>query len=352
MKIFIDIGHPAHVHYFRNFIKIMERKGHNFFISARDKEVTHSLLNYYQIEYTSRGLGRKRLIGKFLYLIEADYMLFKLAKKFQPDIFLSFGSTYAAHTSFLLRKPHISFYDTEHALLERLSYAPFTNVICTPINFRKNFGKKQLRFDGSMDLAYLHPKYFSPNKDIYKLLGLSESEKYIIMRFVSWAASHDLGQTGVSDKNKLEAVKRLSLTHKIFISSENELPTELKKFKLKTPIEKIHDVLYYADLFWGESGTMATEAAILGTPAITISSSAHLQGVFDQFVKEGLLYIISDNEQAIKKAIELLKIENLKANVKAKAEKFIQNKIDLTKFMVWFVENYPNSFIELQANKD
>jgi hypothetical protein len=29
----------------RNFIKIMEGKGHKFFVSARDKEVTHSLLN-------------------------------------------------------------------------------------------------------------------------------------------------------------------------------------------------------------------------------------------------------------------------------------------------------------------
>jgi len=29
MKILIDIGHPAHVHYFRNFIKMMESNGCN-----------------------------------------------------------------------------------------------------------------------------------------------------------------------------------------------------------------------------------------------------------------------------------------------------------------------------------
>ena len=30
MKIFIDIGHPAHVHYFRNFYKILKYQKHEF----------------------------------------------------------------------------------------------------------------------------------------------------------------------------------------------------------------------------------------------------------------------------------------------------------------------------------
>ena len=59
MKIFIDIGHPAHVHYFRNFIKIMEKNGHHFLILARDKEITQELLNHYKIPYVSRGKGAK-----------------------------------------------------------------------------------------------------------------------------------------------------------------------------------------------------------------------------------------------------------------------------------------------------
>ena len=39
MKILIDINHPAHVHYFKNFIKIMEKKGHEFLIISRNKEI-------------------------------------------------------------------------------------------------------------------------------------------------------------------------------------------------------------------------------------------------------------------------------------------------------------------------
>ena len=47
MRILIDIGHPAHVHYFKNFIWQMQKKGHEFMITARDKEVALNLLDKY-----------------------------------------------------------------------------------------------------------------------------------------------------------------------------------------------------------------------------------------------------------------------------------------------------------------
>ena len=49
MRIFIDIGHPAHVHYFKNFIQIMNKNNHKILIVARNKEITHELLNFYEI---------------------------------------------------------------------------------------------------------------------------------------------------------------------------------------------------------------------------------------------------------------------------------------------------------------
>jgi len=82
MRILIDIGHPAHVHYFRNFIKIMQLKGHEFLISSRDKEVSHILLEKYGIPYFNRGKGSKSLPGKLVYLIKADFLLLKESLKF------------------------------------------------------------------------------------------------------------------------------------------------------------------------------------------------------------------------------------------------------------------------------
>jgi predicted glycosyltransferase len=54
--------------------------------------------------------------------------------------------------------------------------------------------------------------------------------------------------------------------------------------------------MYYADLFIGESATMASESAVLGTPAIFVST---LQaGVLNEIEeKYGLLYMISENRK-------------------------------------------------------
>ena len=109
MNILIDIGHPAHVHYFRNFIKIMENKGHKFLIISRNKELEQYLLNIYKIPYIDRGVGSKKIIGKFLYMFKADYLIFRKALKFKPDLFLSFGSIYPASCLIFIKKTTFSF---------------------------------------------------------------------------------------------------------------------------------------------------------------------------------------------------------------------------------------------------
>ena len=80
MRIFIDIGHPAHVHYFKNFIKIMKNRGHSFLITARNKEITHNLLNNFNIDFVDRGVGGQGMVAKFLYMFKADMLIYKLAK--------------------------------------------------------------------------------------------------------------------------------------------------------------------------------------------------------------------------------------------------------------------------------
>ena len=138
MKILIDIGHPAHVHYFRYFIRIMEKKGHDFLISSRNKEIEHYLLKSYNIPFVSRGRGEKSLWGKVRYLFKADYFLLKQASKFKPDLLLSFDSTYLSHVAKLTGVPHIAFDDTEHAKLEHLMSFPFTKTILTPSCYNLN----------------------------------------------------------------------------------------------------------------------------------------------------------------------------------------------------------------------
>jgi uncharacterized protein len=342
MRIFIDIGHPAHVHYFKNFIKIMKAEGHDFLITARDKEITFELLQKYGIPYVNRGKGGNGLTGKLLYMLRADWILYKTAKKFKPDLFLSFASTYAAHASALYRKPHIAIDDTEHAKLELLIYPPFTEVILTPSCFLKDLGEKQIRFNSYIEFSYLHKDFFKPDPSIRKELGVEPNEKFVLFRFISWTASHDIGQAGIPDPMKKELVELfLKNNFKVFVSSEKSLDSYFEPFRLKTDSSKIHQVIKEASFLIGESGTMSTEACILGTPAVFVNTLN--AGVFMDEVKYGLLYSYRNSEGLIQKIFALINKKELKEAHHQRAMQLMNDKINITAFLVWFVKDYPKS---------
>lgn len=351
MKIFIDIGHPAHVHYFKNFIWIMQEKGHAIFISARDKEVTFNLLEYYGFPYLNRGKGRKGLLGKLLYILQADVFLIKKALTIKPDLFLSFGSPYAAHTAWVMRKPHIAFDDTDHSFFEHFISMPFTNTIVTPKVYQKNFANKHIRFDGFMELCSLHPNRFKPKpENTTEIRKIAGNKKYVILRFVSWQASHDIGLKGLSLGDKYSLVEQLSKYATVIISSEEKLPDDLSKYSYRVHPALIHDVLHEACLIVSESLTMAAEASFLGTPAICISTAQ--AGTLDEEVKLGLIELYRTTEGLINRAVEIVKNENYKETFKLKSKEIIKNKIDVTAFMIWFIENFPTSFAIMKKNPE
>ncbi len=251
------------------YLKILhgrcKKKGHKILFTCREKEFEKQLLSQYGFNYISFGKKPSSTMGKLLGLFKFDAREFVSGLKFKPDIFLSHGSYTAAHAAFLLRKPHISLEDTFNFEQVYL-YKPFTKAILTSDYEHPLKSGKIIKYSGYHELAYLHPKRFSPDVGISKDLGIKEGEKYIIMRFVSWKASHDLGHKGISVENKIFAVKEFSKYGKVFISSESELPEELKPHKLNILPHCIHDALAFASLFFGESATMAVEAAMLAVP--------------------------------------------------------------------------------------
>lgn len=351
MRILIDIGHPAHVHYFKNFIKIMKYKGHEFLVIARDKEITFDLLEKFNIPYVSRGQGGSSLLKKLFYMVKADLFIYRKALSFKPNLFLSFSSPYAAHASKLYGKPHIAFDDTEHAKFELMIYPPFTDVILNPKCFQKDLGKKQIFFDSYMEFSYLHKDYFILDKDIHSLLKINKEQKFVLFRFISWGASHDIGQLGIPNDIKLKLIELFERKGiKVFISGEGELSKDFEKYRIAVSPEKIHSVLHEASFFIGESGTMATESAIMGTPSVFVNSLD--AGVFQDEVKYGLLYSYRNTNNLLSEIEDLLENKNLKKEHLQKKAILHQDKINVTTFMVWFIENYPESAKIMKENPD
>lgn len=352
LNILVDIIHPAHVHFFRHAIGQFEKRGHKVAVTAREKDITIELLNNYGIPFTTLSRKGRSKFALMSEMIIRDVRLWRFCREFKPDILTGISGIFAAHLGFLMRKPSIVWDDTEHQRLSHMITFPFADVICNPSSYLNDLGSKQLRYEGCHELAYLHPDCFEPDSSVLDCMGVKEGEKFVIMRFVSWGASHDIGHRGLSVEMKKRCVVEFSKYAKVFITSEAELPEDLRPYQIRIAPEKIHDALYYATIYFGESGTMASEAAVLGTPAVNVATSAVLIGIFAELEKYGLMDVVPDERKALAKGLELLRDEDLAVKMRAKREKFLSEKINVTKFMVWFIENYPDSRRILRERPD
>lgn len=347
MRILIDLGHPAHVHYFKHFIWQMEAKGHQFMLVARDKEVLYRLLDNYGFTYVKRGKGGKSFISKLLYILKADYIIYRVALRFKPDLFLSFASAYAAHAAWLYKKPHVVFDDTEHAKFELMLYAPFSETILNPKPFWKSYSRNQLFFDGYMELTHLAPRYFTPDQEVLKQYGINAEDKFFVVRFVSWDASHDMGQTGLTLSHKMKVVDLLQQHGRVLISSESQLPHQLERFKININPAHLHHFLAYAQLYIGEGATTAAESIILGTPAIYINT-LDAGTISEQAEKYGLISLRkSDNILSI---IQTLLESSYKLDANTNRNRIRKEKIDVTAFMVWLLNEYPKNKLVFKEN--
>ena len=342
MKILFDMGHPAHVHFFKNAIWECEKLGHDIKITARDKDVTLSLLKGYNLDFISRGTGGKSIVQKGFDMTKITRKILKVAKEFKPDITAGILNPYTAQISKFIDTKSITFTDTENAKIAQKLTFPFTDHIVTPKCYQLDHGKKHTRYDGYHELAYLHPNWFESDQNILNELGVNKDEKFVIIRFVSWQASHDIAHKGITPQNKLKVVEEFSKHARVFITSEEDLPDALKKYQISIPPNRIHHALSYASMLYGESSTMASECAVLGTPAIYLDNDSRGY-TLNQEKRYGAVFNFTesqdDQKRSMLKGIELLKNDNLKRDWALKRDKILEDNIDVTKYMVSFMEN-------------
>jgi hypothetical protein len=345
VRILFNMGHPADIHLFKHAIRLLERGGHECGITCIRKDVLQNLLDAGGYSYTPIGNFSSTLFGKMIEQIRIEIRLYLKVRDFAPDLLVGgTGGVAVAQAGILARVPSVVFDDTEHAKIEHALLDPFASTICTPSCYRIDLGKKQIRYNGNHALAYLHPNHFTPDPAVLTGIGLTPDDPYIIVRFVSWDASHDVGQQGIGDKVGL--VKALEPYGRILITSEGPLPQELERYRIQVSPEKMHDLLYYALLYIGEGATMASEAAVLGTHAIYVST-LRLGYIDEEEEKYGLVSSFSDPEEmktgVLDTAVQLLNDPHLRARGKQSREKLLRDMIDVTAFMTWFIEKYPDS---------
>ncbi len=344
MRLLFVVGHPAHVHLFRNAISDLRARGHSVWVAAIEKETTLRLLSDYGIPYESLGRNFPSLVGKALDMPLKDFRFIRKMARDRPDVVVSTGSPYAAQASAALSLSHIAFSDTEIASAVIRLMLPFTDAICTPSCFWLDLGPKHVRYNGYHELAYLHPSRYHPDPAVLSLVGARPTDRLIVVRFASWDSSHDVTARGLDlrEKELVQFVRRLEKHGRVLITTERLLPADLQGLVLKIPLNRIHDLLYYSTLYLGEGATMASEAGVLGTPWIFVSDAG--RGYLDdQQEQYGLGFRETSAAGALDRAEALLEETDLKGSWATKRETLLREKVDVTGFMVEFLEGWPAS---------
>lgn len=343
MRILVDLTHPAHVHFFRHPIAGWRERGHDVVITTREKDLTLELARCFGLG-GGQPLSRARagLGGLAIELVQRTVRLGGIIRRQRPDVLTAIGGVFIAQAGFFCRVPSVVFYDTEHATLSNLLTYPFCTTVATPRCYGGWVPRgKHRTYAGYHELAYTHPRRFRPDASRLADFGLAADEPFIVLRLVSWASAHDVRDHGFVDSRR--AVDELARFGRVVISSEAELPPELEAYRLEGPVEAIHHLLAFARLVIGESATMVSESAMLGTPAIFVSTSR--RGYTDeQEERYGLVFTYDHPEtaqrQALDRAAAILDDPESERRWAQKRQRLLDEVIDVSDYVVQLVEGH------------
>lgn len=354
--ILIDINHPAHVHLFKYFIKEMKSRGYRVIVTAKEVKIIMHLLDVYGIEYIKVGKKKDAIVLKYLYELFHLLKVWLLVWKY--NVSYGLGISMVLPILSKLTPMKVIALDDDDLLVtptfaKAISYA---NIILNPssLSFEER-GSNRICHDSFHELAYLHPNRFVAQPYVMAELGIQKEERFFIMRFNVFKAHHDAGAQGLNLAQKLELITLLQPFGRIFITTERDIEPELKDYQLAVAPEKIHALMYYATLFIGDSQTMISEAAILGTPSVKLNSFAGILSIPNEIEHQhGLCYsyLPTQYNEMKQKIKELLTIENIKEEWQKKRQKMLSKKIDLTSFLVEIINNYPDYPQSLKYKSD
>lgn len=329
MNFLFDIGHPAHVHLFRNFILFLKKEGHKVIVVSRKKDVTENLLDHFKIEHYPITEAAVNRYGMLKELITRNKFIFQLHKKHRFDAAL--GTS--ASIGFLKLRYGVHAYnfneddDDVIRLYSWLTY-PFATKIINPdcLKFKK-WRNKRILYPSYHELAYLHPNSFTPDQEIVKSYNL-KSRGYVVIRLSALSAHHDKGIKGISNET-LKQIEELLSGYRIIKSEEKKESTQIKPWDM-------HHVLAHAKMIISDSQTMTAEAAVLGIPSVRINGFVGRISYLEELEhKYNLTFGFRPGQEAemLKKIEQLLSEKDLENIWQKRRQIMLRDKINLTDWM-------------------
>ena len=352
MRIIFVCYHPVEPHLYANIAKRLSAKHSVSFLVLEKEGIEKELLDFYGFHYDEIMINKNS--KKFKAALSLIYKFYSILKKIQPGVIVSATSPFIAIAAKLLCIPTIGYTDTETASFNNRFAFPFFNCVLIPaVYYSRVPAAKSIRYSGYKEFAYLHPNQFKPDGSVLEKLKIGPGEKIVLLRFSALKAMHDIGLESVAD-SKIEKIlyyiKELDKSARVFVSmTEKDLGPAFEKYRLRIHPAEYTNFLAHCTLYIGEGTTTASEAGVLGVPWVNIQKATRGY-LIDQEENYGLGFRTDDIDFAFKKGLEWLQDNTLQDQWKIKREKLLKDKIDVTAFFTWFIENYPESFKIMKEN--
>lgn len=334
-RFFFYLSHPAHVHFFQAIIHRLASEHHKVFVAIRKKDITMELaekcgLMPFVISKINPG---KNLFGLGVELMITVLRFCVIVLKHDIHLSLAIGGESISLVKVLTARPCLAFTDTEHAIASNIFSFHLATKVYVPSCFFGKCTRNTVKYEGVHELAYLHPDIFQPDEKVLIKYGLTPGENFFVVRFVSWKAAHDIGQKGLSEEGKKQVLSFLLKKGKVLLSVEGRPEEWMKPYQVHFEIEDIHHLLYYAAGYVGEGATMATEAAILGTPSVFVNS-LKMGSTNELSEKYNLMQLCENDQQVLDTIFGWKDIPVLKKQWADKRQSYLSSKINTQQFVL------------------
>ena len=303
MKVWIDMTASAHVLVFRPLIEIMEARGDEVQITARDYAQTLQLLELHGLpaEVIGRHGGRSR-VQKARQMTHRLRSLRRFAKGRGFDIALAHGSHELTLTARRLGIPSTTTFDYEFATLQhQLGCRAATKVVVPdaipPERLRKYGAKppKLVQYPGLKEEYYLSD--FEPDASLLERFGVDPARVLVVLRpppdvSLYHRQSNPLFPMTLEHLGSLENVHAFVLPR---TEEQREFVRELQLPSVILPETAVdaQSLIALADVVVSAGGTMNREAAALGVPVYT-TYGGRLGGVDEELIRDGRLKPLTD----------------------------------------------------------
>jgi hypothetical protein len=303
VRIWIDMTASAHVLVFRPLIAIMEGRGDEVQITARDYAQTLQLLELHglQAEVIGRHGGRSRF-QKARQMTHRLGALKKWAKGRHFDVALAHGSHELTMTARRLGIPSATTFDYEFATLQhQLGCRAATKVVvpeAIPPERLRRYGArppKLVQYPGLKEEYYLSD--FEPNRSLLERFDVDAAKILVVLRPPPDVSLYHR-QSNPLFPMTLEHLGRLDNVHAFVLPRTEEQREYVRGLALPSVIlpERAVDaqsLIALADVVVSAGGTMNREAAALGVPVYT-TYGGRLGGVDEELIREGRLKPLTD----------------------------------------------------------